>query len=175
MVPSYCSLVALSLIFGSPSSASKTSTFTFFQKRKAPVAISEELGLSPTFAYQFFDPLNLATENNFAIYREQELKHGRVAMLAVLGNSPFPNILRHLVPHSESLLLSPSHDVYFDDVPLGLGAINVVPILGWIQIIIFIGILETQVFIQREAKAMPGDYGTGYFGLRDKSRHERYV
>ena len=152
-----------------------TASFSFFsKKRKAPIYISEELGLSPTFQYTFFDPLNLATEENFAYHREAELKHARIAMLAILGNSPLPNLLRWLVPQSHSLMLSPSHHVAFDDVPLGLGAFNVVPLLGWIQIVIFIGCLETQVFVQRDPKAMPGDYGTGYFGIRDKSRHERY-
>jgi light-harvesting complex I chlorophyll a/b binding protein 1 len=151
-----------------------SSAFSFFsKKRKAPIYISEELGLSPTFQYQFFDPLNLATEENFAFYREAELKHCRIAMLSMLGNSPLPNVLRSLIPNSDSLMLSPSHHVALDDVPLGLGALNVVPILGWFQIVFFIGILETQIFIQKDPKDMPGDYGTGYFGLRDKGRHLR--
>jgi hypothetical protein len=33
----------------------------------------------------FFDPLRLANDENFAIYREQELKHGRVAMVSVVS------------------------------------------------------------------------------------------
>jgi hypothetical protein len=33
--------------------------------------------------------------------------------------------------------------------------------------------LETQVFIQSDPQDMPGDYGLGYFGRRDKARHER--
>merc|ERR1712054_734125 len=32
-----------------------------------------------------WDPLNLATEDNLAEYREAELKHGRLAMLATAG------------------------------------------------------------------------------------------
>ena len=32
-----------------------------------------------------FDPLNLASEENLAKYREAEIKHGRLAMLAALG------------------------------------------------------------------------------------------
>jgi len=34
------------------------------------------------------------------------------------------------------------------------------------------GVLETLVFVQRDAQAMPGDYGTGYFGIRDKGLNE---
>ena len=37
--------------------------------------------------FGFFDPLGLAPpdKENFAKYRESEIKHGRIAMLAVLG------------------------------------------------------------------------------------------
>jgi len=162
------------LIYTAESSACAFSFFSKEKKRKAPIYISEELGLSPTLQYQFFDPFNLATEETFAYYREAELKHCRISMLAVLGNSPLPNMLRSYIPNSHSLMLSPSHNIAFDQVPLGLKALHVVPILGWIQIIVLIGILETQIFIQRDSKDMPGDYGVGYFGLRDKRRHERY-
>jgi hypothetical protein len=57
----------------------------------SPVQLSEELGCSPTLAQVFgketvyFDPLGIATDTNFARLREAELKHGRVAMAAVLG------------------------------------------------------------------------------------------
>ncbi|KAG7350471.1 RNA-binding protein [Nitzschia inconspicua] len=59
---------------------------------EVPVAIEEELGCSPTLTLLlnrpdpvFFDPLKLATDETFAIYREAELKHGRVAMVSVLS------------------------------------------------------------------------------------------
>eukprot|EP00586_Coscinodiscus_wailesii_P020749 CAMPEP_0172515858 /NCGR_PEP_ID=MMETSP1066-20121228/271472_1 /TAXON_ID=671091 /ORGANISM="Coscinodiscus wailesii, Strain CCMP2513" /LENGTH=128 /DNA_ID=CAMNT_0013297085 /DNA_START=245 /DNA_END=628 /DNA_ORIENTATION=+ len=71
------------------------------------------------------------------------------------------------------LLLSPSHKLYFDDVPAGsIKAIAVVPWQGWAQIVFFVGILETKVFVQQSGNDMPGDYGVGYFGLVDKARHE---
>lgn len=40
-----------------------------------------------TFPFIFFDPLGLAPpeENDFKRYRESELKHGRIAMLAAVG------------------------------------------------------------------------------------------
>jgi hypothetical protein len=141
-------------------------------KMKPPIPISEEIGKSPTFNDQFFDPLNLANEDNFAMYREAELKHGRVAMFAVLGNT-LPDVFRDKLVPPPSVYLSPSHDLHFRDVPSGLKALSTVPLLGWIQIFVFIGFLETQVFVQRDMKDLPGDYGLGYFGLRDKSRHKR--
>lgn len=59
--------------------------------------------------------------------------------------------------------LSPSEDLKFDDVPNGLAALDVVPISGWVQIIVVIGAHEFLVK-EREGKA-PGDFGTGYFGV----------
>jgi hypothetical protein len=50
-----------------------------------PVPLQEELGCSPTLSFIFrrdaekpfyFDPLGLATDDNFARMREAELKHG---------------------------------------------------------------------------------------------------
>ena len=74
-----------------------------------PVPINKELGCSPTLTVLFgsfvermngsssqsssndennnmlyFDPLNLATDTNFAYYRECELKHARIAMVSSL-------------------------------------------------------------------------------------------
>lgn len=141
-----------------------------FGKRRAPISISEELGTSPTFNYELFDPLDLANEETFASYRESELKHGRVAMLAVIGNV-VPDLYREqIVPHVK---LSKSYNISFQDVPCGLKALSTVPLFGWFQILVFIGFLETNVFVQKDIKDMPGDYSTGYFGLRDKARNER--
>ncbi len=140
---------------------------------KPPIPIEEELGCSPTFNYQFFDPLNLANEYNFAMYREAELKHGRIAMLATLGNL-WPDLLRDQITPPPSVYLSPSNELHFRDVPTGLKALSVVPLWGWFQIVLFIAFLETQVLVQRDKKDLPGDYGVGYFGLRDKAKHWRY-
>jgi len=166
--------------------SSSTTAFTLFnpssKTRRVPTPISDELGTSPTFQYRLFDPLNLATEANFAQYREAELKHGRIAMLAVLGNVLPGLVIRQqeqqegwsvLAPPQSPILLSVSQDLAFRDVPIGLKAIAAVPSVGWLQIIVAVGVLETMVFVQRSRKDMPGDYGTGYFGLRDKGLHER--
>jgi hypothetical protein len=59
--------------------------------------------------------------------------------------------------------LSPSAGLEFSDVPNGLGAFNIVPLEGWVQMAVVIGAHELLVK-QREGKA-PGDFGTGYFGV----------
>ena len=150
--------------------------FTIFNptKRKAPISIADELGTSPTFQNKYFDPLNLANEDNFASLREAELKHGRVAMLAVLGNT-LPDLFRDQIVPPETMLISPSNNLSFQNIPSGLDALRVVPVFGWFQIVLLIGILESKVFIQRDEKDMPGDYQLGYLGLRNKARHERCV
>jgi light-harvesting complex I chlorophyll a/b binding protein 1 len=50
----------------------------------------------------------------------------------------------------------------FSDVPNGVAAFGSIPFLGWVQLILFIGWLETTVCKQEDDKA-PGDFGTGYF------------
>ena len=58
-----------------------------------PLSLSEKTVFDPkgaagvTAPFGFFDPLSLCpeTEREFIKYREAELKHGRVAMLAFAG------------------------------------------------------------------------------------------
>jgi hypothetical protein len=79
-------LVAISFLLGT-----RQSTAAF---NNAPLSIQEELGCSPTLSFLlqrekddiYFDPLSLATDENFARYREAELKHGRVAMVSVVAS-----------------------------------------------------------------------------------------
>ena len=97
-------------------------------------------------------------------------------MLAVLGNT-LPELIPNKIIPPCNVYLSPSQELPFCDVlpPTGITTLTTVPIMGWVQIVVLIGVLETQVFIQRDARDLPGDYGTGYFGLRDKSKHWRWV
>jgi Chlorophyll A-B binding protein len=46
-------------------------------------------------------------------------------------------------------------------------------LLQVLQVMIVCGILETQILIPRDPQDIPGDYGVGYFGIRDIGRHER--
>jgi hypothetical protein len=124
-----------------------------------------ELGALPPTG--FWDPLgisNTADKRRFDYLRARELKHGRVAMAAVLG---------YIVQEVCRLpgYLAPGVELKFADVPNGLAALGVVPILGWAQMILFVWWLETAVFIQKEGE-LPGTFGVGYFG-RDLEGDEK--
>lgn len=123
--------------------------------KRPPISISDELGTSPAFNYALFDPLDLAQEENFAFYREAELKHGRVAMLATIG------------------MVVPRYCLHLPPVACGLGAFREVPRIEWAGMILLVGLLENVVFVSKSDLDMPGDYNVGYFGLVDKARHER--
>lgn len=115
-----------------------------------------ELGVLPPVG--FFDPLGLSkgiTEERFTRWRTVELKHGRVSMAAVTG---------YLVQEGARWpgYISPGDGLKFSDVPNGVAAIGAIPFLGWLQIVLFVGWLETAVWKQEEG-AEPGTFGTGYF------------
>ena len=95
-------------------------------------------------------------EENFRHYRSVEVKRGRIAMAATLGM---------LVQETTRFqgYLSPSANLKFDDVPNGLGALDAVPLEGWVQMAVVISMHE--VFIKEREGRAPGDFGTGYFGF----------
>jgi hypothetical protein len=104
----------------------------------------------------FFDPLGLldgATEDRFFQLRFVELKHGRIAMLGVLGylvqeNSRFPGFI-DLEGHK------------FSDLPNGFAGLAAVPALGLAQIILSIGWWELKGWKQ-VVGSTPGDFGIAY-------------
>eukprot|EP00977_Amphora_coffeiformis_P018696 scaffold6655_cov169-Amphora_coffeaeformis.AAC.13 len=88
--------------------------------------------------------------------RQLEVKHGRIAMAATLGMLVQEN-------YRFEGYLSPSAELKFTDVPNGLAALDVVPLLGWVQMAILIGLHE--FLVQERPGRAPGDFGTGYFGV----------
>lgn len=94
---------------------------------------------------------------NILWYREAEIAHGRVAMLAALGYV-FPNIVHF--PGSESF---GGVDAFANMNPLE--AVKTVPSFGWVQIAIAIGFIE-KFHIE---KLLSGSAGTGDIGLGQKS------
>jgi hypothetical protein len=165
-------ILLLVTLFTTKVRPSRSLILSILNKRRAPIPLSEELGTSPSLSYKYFDPFNFASEENFSILREAELKHGRIAMLAVLGNI-VPDLFREQLVPPIPIFLSFSNELFFQDIPCGIDAIRYVPTVGWLQMIAFCGFLERRVFVQKDRRSMPGDYGTGYFGVRDKGANER--
>jgi hypothetical protein len=93
-----------------------------------------ELGvIAPT---GFFDPYGLSSnidQETFDRYRVSELKHGRVAQLAVVG---------YVVPEFYRWPGDIAPGLKFADIPNGVAALDAIPSLGWAQIFFFIGAVD---------------------------------
>jgi len=115
--------------------------------RNGAVAKMSAEDLIGTTGIGFFDPLGFsADESQLFKYRSVELKHGRVAMLAVLGV-----FVQHYTHLPDAVFSNPK--------PLGalLQLWNDRPI-ALLQIFAYVGYLELGVFAQDEDKA-PGEIG----------------
>ena len=104
-----------------------------------------------------FDPLGFSTQADEATvnwYRAAEIKHGRVAMLAMVG---------HIVT-TAGIRLPGNIDVAgdkFSDYPAGLAALATMPLFGVFQLIASIGWWDLKVWKQVEGST-PGDFGIPY-------------
>lgn len=125
----------------------------------------------------FWDPAGFCNDGDEALFKRRravEIKHGRVAMIATIGFIA-PEYFRF--PGE----LSPSLGVKFEDVPNGLAAFSKVPVLGWLQILLFAGFCElnglrlngrfdeknpVSIGFQKDASqdTEPGNYGLGFLG-----------
>ena len=95
----------------------------------------QEIGAQPPLG--FFDPLGLlktADQERFDQLRAYEVKHGRVAMLAVLGH-----ILTTAGWRANGEI---AFGVPFSSIKSGLAAFDTIPLAGTFQLIGFIGLLE---------------------------------
>lgn len=95
------------------------------------MSYENELGVVAPTGY--FDPAGLAKDidqETFDQYRTSELKHGRVAMLAVVG---------YVIPEIFRFPGEIAPGVAFADIPHGIAAVNAIPSLGWFQMIFAIG------------------------------------
>mmetsp|Transcript_35882 Transcript_35882/g.36569 ORF Transcript_35882/g.36569 Transcript_35882/m.36569 type:complete len:200 (+) Transcript_35882:61-660(+) len=99
------------------------------------MGFESELGAQPPLG--FWDPLGLLKEADQARFdrlRYVEVKHGRIAMLAILG---------HLVTSAGVRLPGDiAFGVPFADMKTGLAAFDTVPDAGLLQLVFFIGIIE---------------------------------
>jgi hypothetical protein len=118
---------------------------------------SAELGVQPPLG--FWDPLGLLAEADQARFdrlRYVEIKHGRIAMLAVVG---------YLTTTWANVRLAGEIDLKgttFDSIPGGFAALDAVPKEGLAQILIFIAALELGGWKQKEG-SFPGDFSASSF------------
>ncbi|CAB1110963.1 unnamed protein product [Ectocarpus sp. CCAP 1310/34] len=118
------------------------------------MSFESEIGAQPPLG--FWDPLGLladADQERFERLRYVEVKHGRIAMLAIAG---------HLTQQNVRLpgMLSNSADLSFADMPNGVAALSKIPPAGLAQIFAFVGFLELAVMKNVEG-SFPGDFTNG--------------
>lgn len=85
----------------------------------------------------FFDPfgyLRDADQKDFDRLRYCEIKHGRIAMLAVLGHI--------ITTKGDRLPGDIAFGIPFSSIRSGLAALRDIPLAGTLQLVIFIGCLE---------------------------------
>jgi len=105
--------------------------------RSSAVKMGYEKEIGAQAPLGFFDPLGYLTnapQETFDQLRYAEMKHGRIAQLAVLGHIVtsagfrWPNEIAPGIP--------------FSSIPAGLKAFDVIPLAGTAQLFGFIGLLE---------------------------------
>lgn len=145
------SLLASTAAFA-PSKVTQTST--------ALNVFEAELGAQPPLG--FFDPLGLVEDGDQAKFdrlRATEIKHGRVSMLAFLGN-----LITRAGIHLPGNIDLEGHS--FDSYPNGLAAFDgpdAIPVLGRVQMVILCGFLELAVMkdIPGTGNEFIGDFRNG--------------
>lgn len=104
------------------------------QKVTASSSYENALGvIEPT---GFWDPCGLSRnidQETFDQYRTAELKHGRVAQLAVVG---------YVTQETYRFDFDIAPGLPCADVPNGIAAIDAIPALGWVQILFLIGAVD---------------------------------
>lgn len=117
-----------------PAQVAKSSTALNGWKDDMVVGITPPVG--------FFDPLGLSKgkdDSTMAMYREAELKHGRVAMAACLGW------------YITASGVHPAFDSKLSSDPLEAAA--QLPTVGWLQFVLGCGAIE---WLAQQVKARPG-------------------
>merc|ERR1719410_1349420 len=143
----FAALVASASAFA-PAPVAKTSSTSL-------AAFESELGAQPPLG--FWDPLGIldgADQAKFDRLRYVEVKHGRIAMLAFLGQ-----IVTRNGQHWDGAI--DKSGTSFDSFPDGWAAINgpdAIPGSGLGQIVFFIGTLELGVMKDSANGAAPGDF-----------------
>mmetsp|Transcript_15812 Transcript_15812/g.23210 ORF Transcript_15812/g.23210 Transcript_15812/m.23210 type:complete len:211 (+) Transcript_15812:73-705(+) len=139
------------------SAAAFAPSATHVSKTALNMVAETEVGSMAPLGY--FDPLGYITdEDKFTRYRAVERKHGRIAMMAMLGTFVHNN---HWTFDG---YLSPSAGLKFSDVSTGIGGLFEVPPNGLLQILLFCGFVELAWW---PATQLDGDYGVRLGTLND--------
>jgi len=117
-------------------------------------AFENELGVQAPVG--FWDPAGFSADGDAESFRRRritEIKHGRVSMIACIG---------YITPEYFKWpgYCSPSAGLKFEDIPNGLAALSKVPALGFAQIFLFAGLVDTGYFPAEDSRA-PGDFKNG--------------
>mmetsp|Transcript_4847 Transcript_4847/g.8016 ORF Transcript_4847/g.8016 Transcript_4847/m.8016 type:complete len:207 (+) Transcript_4847:95-715(+) len=156
------SLIASAAAFAPAKTASQSSS-------AMSMSFENELGAQAPLG--FWDPLGYVQgqdQERFDRLRYVELKHGRIAMLAVAGHlhTSAGNRLAGDIDYS-------GHS--FADMKVGIAGLSDIPTNGLLQIFAFIGFLE--IFVMKDVKGngeFPGDFRNGFgFGWDKYSEEEK--
>jgi Chlorophyll A-B binding protein len=128
-------------------------------KKAAPAkagGFAAELGVQQPLG--FWDPLGLLDgkdQARFERLRYVEIKHGRIAMLAVVGY--ITTEFGYRLPGA----IDSAGDT-FESIPAGFASLSAMPAAGLVQILTFIGLLEISWWKQ-DPNSFPGDFGASSF------------
>lgn len=133
----------LVLLASFTSAAAFTSVSRFSSTYALKMSYENALGAQPPLG--FWDPLGLlkeADEARFERLRYVETKHGRIAMLAILG---------HLVTTAGIRLPGEiAYGIPFASIKSGLAAFETIPLAGVAQLFVFIGLIEVGFGLRQE-------------------------
>lgn len=136
-------LIASAAAFAPTKDAARTTALNSFENE---IGAQDPIG--------FFDPMGMLADGDqerFDRLRYVELKHGRIAQLAVVG---------YLTTESGARIdgLISYDGTKFSDIPSGIEALAALPTAGLLQILFFIAFLETNVMKDSANGAAPGDF-----------------
>ncbi|CEM11467.1 unnamed protein product [Vitrella brassicaformis CCMP3155] len=155
-----------------PSTPLQRMTRNAAAKPNLQMALDAEPGVTQPVG--FFDPLGFSkdkgpTDETYQRYRLAEIKHGRVAMLAVIG---------YAVPYFFKFdgWLATDPELKFADIPAGVDALKVIPPAGLAQLFAFVGFLDLLVFKPNAEGTYVGDLGPAwwYKGPEDPEQFREY-
>merc|ERR1719379_386632 len=137
-----------------PSAAKKSGRKSGIPAAGSPIRNGD---VGTTRPLQVYDPLQLMTKmpDKYRRWQEMEIKHGRIAMAAVV------HVLVTLNGIRWPGYLSFAEDIKFEDMPGGTWAsYNALPTLAWVQIVLVFALLDNSILAQKPENA-PGDIMAG--------------